>query len=87
MTISEWAYTDVISSLMGLSVAGTSISINTAVMSSSELAFVRRFSKAAESNLSAESTICSQFFSLLSFSAALAGQCSCFLLSASGQAA
>jgi hypothetical protein len=57
MAISEQAYADVISLLMSLSVAGTSISISAAVMSSSELASVRRFSKAAESNLSAESTI------------------------------
>jgi hypothetical protein len=56
MAISEQAYADVISSSMGLSVAGISISISAAVMSSSELASVRRFSKAAESNLSAGST-------------------------------
>jgi hypothetical protein len=56
MAISEQIYTDVISSSIGLSVAGTSILINTAVISSSELASVRRFSKAAESNLSAGST-------------------------------
>ena len=56
MAISEQAYADVISSSMGLSVAGTSILISTAIIFSSELVSVRRFSKAAELNLSAEST-------------------------------
>ena len=57
MAISEQAYTDVISLLISLSVAGISILINTAIISSSELASVRRFSKVAESNLSAGSII------------------------------
>ena len=59
ITISEQVYADVISLSIGLSVAEISILINTTVMSSLELASVRRFSKAAELNLSAESTICS----------------------------
>jgi hypothetical protein len=56
MAISEQTYTDVISLLISLSVAEISILINTTVIFSSELASVRRFSKAAKSNLSAGST-------------------------------
>jgi hypothetical protein len=59
MAISEQIYTDMISLLIGLSVAETSILINTTVISSLELASVRRFSKAVKLNLSAESTTCS----------------------------
>jgi hypothetical protein len=72
---------------IGLSVAETSMSISAAVMSSSELASVRRFFKTAELNLSAGSTTHSWFLSLWLFSTAFAGQCSLFLLSASEQAA
>ena len=59
MAILEQMYATMISLLIGLLVARINMLINTAVMSSLELAFVKRFFKVVESNLLASSTTCS----------------------------
>ena len=59
MAILKQAYATAISLLIGLLIARINMSISTTIMSNLELAFVKRFFKAAESNLLASSTTCS----------------------------